>query len=70
MFQELRGLYEFVVIDTSPLLPVADARFVSRHVDAVVLSVLRDVSEAPKIQAARDILTAFGAQSVEAVVTT
>jgi polysaccharide biosynthesis transport protein len=69
MFQELRGAYDFVVVDTSPLLPVADARFVSQHVDAVVLSVRRDVSQAPKIQAACDILAAFGVQSVEAVVT-
>ena len=69
MFQELRDAYDFVVIDTSPLLPVADARFVSQHVDAVVLSVLRDVSQAPKIQAACEILAAFGVSSVEAVVT-
>ena len=69
MFQQLRDAYEFVVIDTSPLLPVADARFVSQHVNAVVLSVLRDISQAPKIQAACDILAAFGVQSVEAVVT-
>lgn len=69
LFQQLREQYDFVVIDTSPLLPVADARFVSRHVDTVVLSVLRDVSQAPKIQAACDILAAFGVPSVEAVVT-
>jgi hypothetical protein len=48
---------------------VADARFVSQFVDTVVLSVFRDVSEAPKIQAACDILAAFGVHSVEAVVT-
>jgi capsular exopolysaccharide synthesis family protein len=69
MFDELRKAYDFVVIDSSPLLPVADARFVSQHVDSVVLSVFRDVSEAPKIQAACDILAAFGVQSVDAVVT-
>ncbi len=69
MFEQLREAYEFVVLDTSPLLPVADARFVSQHVDAVVLSVLRDISQAPKIQAACDILAAFGVSSVEAVVT-
>ena len=69
MFQQLRDAYEFVVIDTSPLLPVADARFVSQHVDTVVLSVLRDISQAPKIQAACEILAAFGVPSVEAVVT-
>lgn len=69
MFKQLREAFEFVVVDTSPLLPVADARFVSKFVDTVVLSIFRDVSEAPKIQAACDILAAFGVRSVEAVVT-
>jgi polysaccharide biosynthesis transport protein len=69
LFKQLREEFEFVVVDTSPILPVADARFVSQFVDTVVLSVFRDVSEAPKIQAACDILAAFGAQAVEAVVT-
>jgi polysaccharide biosynthesis transport protein len=69
MFKQLRESFEFVVVDTSPILPVADARFVSKFVDTVVLSVFRDVSEAPKIQAACDILAAFGVRSVEAVVT-
>jgi len=69
LFKQLRDDFDFVVVDTSPILPVADARFVSQFVDTVVLSVFRDVSEAPKIQAACDILAAFGAHSVEAVVT-
>jgi capsular exopolysaccharide synthesis family protein len=69
MFKQLREEYEFVVVDTSPILPVADARFVSQHVDAVVLAVFRDVSQAPKIEAACEILAAFGVQTVEAVVT-
>jgi polysaccharide biosynthesis transport protein len=69
MFKQLRESFEFIVVDTSPILPVADARFVSKFVDTVVLSVFRDVSEAPKIQAACDILAAFGVRSVEAVVT-
>jgi capsular exopolysaccharide synthesis family protein len=69
MFKQLREDFEFVVIDTSPILPVADARFVSQHVDSVVLSVFRDVSEAPKIEAACEILSAFGVNTIEAVVT-
>jgi succinoglycan biosynthesis transport protein ExoP len=69
LFRQLREDFDFVVVDTSPILPVADARFVSQYVDSVVLSVFRDVSEAPKIQAACDILAAFGAHCVEAVVT-
>jgi capsular exopolysaccharide synthesis family protein len=69
MFKQLRESFEFVVVDTSPILPIADARFVSKFVDTVVLSVFRDVSEASKIQAACDILSAFGVRSVEAVIT-
>ena len=69
LFKELRADFDFVVVDTSPILPVADARFVSQLVDSVVLSIFRDVSQAPKIQAACEILTAFGVKSVEAVVT-
>ena len=69
LFDELRSECEFLVVDSSPILPVADTRIVSQHVDAVVLSVFRDVSQAPKVQAACEILEAFGVRSVEAVVT-
>jgi Mrp family chromosome partitioning ATPase len=69
MFKELREDYEFVIVDTSPILPIADTRFVSQYVDTVVLCVFRDVSQAPRIRAACEMLEAFGVQSVEAVVT-
>jgi capsular exopolysaccharide synthesis family protein len=69
MFKELRDEYEFVIVDTSPILPITDARFVSQYVDSVVLSVFRDISESSRIRAACEILEAFGVQSVEAVVT-
>jgi capsular exopolysaccharide synthesis family protein len=68
LFSALRAEYEFVVVDAAPILPVADTRFVSQHVDAVILSVFRDISRAPKIEAACEILEAFGVGSVEAVV--
>jgi capsular exopolysaccharide synthesis family protein len=69
LFKQLREKYDFVIVDSSPILPVADTRFVSQHADAVILSVFRDVSEAPKIQAACEILEAFGAHNLETVVT-
>lgn len=69
LFKELRDDYEFVVVDTSPILPIADARFVSQYVDSVVFCVFRDISEAPRILAACEILEAFGVQCIEAVVT-
>ena len=69
LFKELREDYEFVIVDTSPILPIADAPFVSQYVDSVVLCVFRDISQAPRIRAACEILEAFGVRSVEAVVT-
>jgi succinoglycan biosynthesis transport protein ExoP len=69
LFDALRAGYQFVVVDAAPILPVADTRFVSQHVDAVILTVFRDISRAPKIVAACEILEAFGVSCVEAVVT-
>jgi polysaccharide biosynthesis transport protein len=69
LFKELREDFEFVIIDTSPILPVADARFVSQNVDSTVLCVFRDVSEMPRLQAACEILQAFGVHTIEAIVT-
>ncbi len=69
LFDVLRAKYDFVVVDTAPILPVADTRFVSQHADTVILSVFRDISRSPKIMAAVETLDAFGVTSVEAVVT-
>ncbi len=68
-FSEVRSQFDFVIVDGSPVLPVAETRMIARQVDRVVLSVLRDVSRAPQVMAAWEMLTAFGAPSVEAVVT-
>ncbi|NLE38772.1 MAG: AAA family ATPase [Pirellulaceae bacterium] len=69
LFDELREAYDFVIVDGSPILPVADSRYLSQHVDSVLLSVFRDYSRMPKVTAAREILEAFGVRDVEAVVT-
>ena len=69
LFKQLRERYDFVIVDSCPVLPVADTRFVSQHADAVVLSVFRDVSESPKIQATCEILEAFGVRNLQTVVT-
>ena len=50
LFEELRADYDFVIVDCSPILPVVDTRFISQHVDGVVLSVLRDIAEYQKLR--------------------
>ena len=44
LIARMRQRFDFVVVDTSPVLPVADAIQVAQHVDGVVFSVLRNVS--------------------------
>ena len=67
VLEQLRTNFDFVIIDSSPLLPIVDARLVCQHVDAVVLSVFRDISQRSKVQAAHEMLVAFGVRNVEIV---
>ena len=69
LLNQLRANYDFVILDSSPILPIADTRLVSQHVDTVILSVFRDISQASRVLAAYEILDAFGVGTVEAVVT-
>ena len=45
LFEKVREDYAFVVVDGSPILPVVDSLLASQHVDSVVLSIRRDVSQ-------------------------
>ena len=47
-FEQARAAFDFVVVDSSPILPVIDGLLVSQYADTVVVSVRRDTSEAPK----------------------
>ncbi|MEI8373570.1 MAG: AAA family ATPase [Planctomycetota bacterium] len=69
LLEQLRVNFDFVILDSSPMLPIVDTRLVCQHVDAAVLSVFRDISQSSKVQAAQELLDAFGVRSVEAVVT-
>ena len=64
----LRTRYDFVIVDSAPILPVVDSLLVGQHVDAVIFSILRDVSRIPSVQDARDRLTALGVRVLGAVV--
>src|SRR5204863_5712114 len=44
LFEAVRLKYDFVVIDSSPVLPVADSLLLAKHADAVLLAIRRDVS--------------------------
>jgi capsular exopolysaccharide synthesis family protein len=48
----LRDAYDFIVIDSAPVLPVADSQAIGQHADGVVFSVMRGVSRLPEVYAA------------------
>jgi capsular exopolysaccharide synthesis family protein len=63
----VRQQYDFIVVDSSPILPVVDPLLLGQHVDAAILSVLRDVSRLPSVYAAYERTAAFGIRVLGAV---
>jgi len=68
LFEQLKQDYDFLVIDSHPVLLAADSLLVGQNVDAVILSLLRDVSQAPVAYAACQRLTTLGIRVLGAVV--
>ena len=68
MFERLQEEFDFVVVDSHPVLPAADALLLARHADAVILAVLREVSQTPRVYAATRRLEAVGARVLGVVV--
>ena len=56
----LRNEFEFVIIDSAPVLKLADPLLFGQHVDVALLSVLRDVSKTPQIYEAAERLKSVG----------
>jgi Mrp family chromosome partitioning ATPase len=69
VLDELREQFDYVIVDGSPLIPVADARVVSRYVDGAICCVLRDVSRLKLIRQAVDLLATFNVRLLGTVVT-
>lgn len=49
LFRTLRDRYDFIIVDTAPVLLVTDSLIISQHVDAVIFSILREVSQIPRV---------------------
>ena len=69
IFARLKEKFDFVIVDTSPVLPVTDALLIAQQCDAVLFSILRDVSRKAKIHAAYQRFTTLGVKVLGAVVT-
>jgi polysaccharide biosynthesis transport protein len=68
LFERLKEQFDFIVIDSSPVLPVADTLLLGQHADAVLFSVLQDVSRMPAVHAAHQRLATLGIRMLGTVV--
>ena len=68
LFRTLRERYDFIIVDTAPVLLVTDSLIISQHVDAVIFSILREVSQIPPVHAAYERLSSLGVRIFGAVV--
>lgn len=68
IFEKLQEEFDFVVIDSHPVLAATDSLLIGQCVDAVILSVLREVSQMPRVYAASQRLTTLGIRVLGAVV--
>jgi capsular exopolysaccharide synthesis family protein len=68
VFQRLRDDFDFIIVDSSPVLAVPDALMIGKSVNGVVFSIRPGVSQAPLVYAAYERLQELGLPFVGAVV--
>ena len=60
LMTQLRQLYDLIIIDSPPILPVPDALILGRWVDGAVLAARYDISRFPQVERARRQLDSAG----------
>ena len=68
VFDVLRARFDFVVVDSAPVLSIADASMMGQHVDAAILCVMREVSQAAKVYEASEQLRSVGVHVLGTVI--
>jgi Mrp family chromosome partitioning ATPase len=68
IFEKLRDEFEFIIVDSHPVLAANDSLLIAQHADAVIVSLLRDVSQMHNVHAASQQLTNLGVRVFGAVV--
>ena len=52
VIERLKEQFDLILIDSHPVLETTDSLLIGQHVDAALLSLLREVSQVPRAQAA------------------
>jgi capsular exopolysaccharide synthesis family protein len=68
LLEQMRTSFETTIVDSSPVLLVADSLTLVQHVDGILLSIMRGVSQMPKISAALHRIKCLGRPVLGAVV--
>src|SRR5205823_3007744 len=67
-FRALREQYDFILVDSAPVLPIADSQLIGQRVDGVVFSILRGVSRLPVVYAGYERLALLRVRILGAIV--
>jgi capsular exopolysaccharide synthesis family protein len=68
LFEQLKQEYDFIILDSSPILLVSDVLLLAQQVDGVLFSMLCQVSCLPQVQEAYERLSILGVPVLGAVV--
>ncbi|MBI1832743.1 MAG: polysaccharide biosynthesis tyrosine autokinase [Planctomycetes bacterium] len=68
IFEKLRDEFDFIIVDSHPVLGTTDSLVIGQYVDAVLLSLMRDVSQMHNVHAASQQMTTLGIRVFGAVV--
>jgi capsular exopolysaccharide synthesis family protein len=68
ILERLKGEFDFIIVDSSPVLAAVDSLLIGQQVDAVIFSILHEVSHSPSVYAAHQRLESLGVRILGAVV--
>lgn len=68
LLTQVRGMFDLVIVDAPPVIPVPDALTIGRWCDGAVLAVRYDMSRFPLVEKAHNRLATVGVQVIGAVV--
>lgn len=68
LYAAWRSQFDFVIVDSSPILPVTDPLLLALHADGVLVSLMQGVSRMPQATEAFKRMTALGVRVLGAVV--